>query len=108
MELKIQYESDSLKICAYDDDKIIAMARVIGDKSVFIYVHDVIVDSNYQGKGIGKELMLQLVKELREYKKNYPGMRVYLGASKGKEEFYEKVGFVRRSNSGLGEGMILE
>lgn len=101
-------ENSILGICAYDNDKIIAMARVIGDKSVFIYVHDVIVDSNYQGKGIGKELMLQLVKELREYKKNYPGMRVYLGASKGKEEFYEKVGFVRRSNSGLGEGMILE
>lgn len=95
-------------ICVYDDDKIVAMARVIGDKSIFLYVQDVIVDSKYQGKGIGKELMIQLVKELKKYKDSYPGMRVYLGASKGKEHFYEKVGFVKRSDCGLGEGMILK
>lgn len=95
-------------ICAYDDNKIIAMSRVIGDKSIFLYVQDVVVDSKYQKKGIGKELMVQLVKELRKYKNLYPGMRIYLGASKGKEKFYEKVGFVKRSDCDLGEGMILK
>ena len=95
-------------ICAYDNDKIVAMSRVIGDKTIFMYVQDVIVASEYQNKGIGKELMTQLVKELKEYRQLYPGMRVYLGASKDKEAFYEKFGFVRRSNSDLGEGMILK
>ena len=52
--------------------------------------------------------MTQLVEELKQYKENYPGMRIYLGASKGNEDFYEKVGFIRRSNSGLGEGMVLK
>lgn len=95
-------------ICVYEDNQIIAMSRVIGDETIFLYVHDVIVDPKYQGKGIGKELMLQLVAKLREYQKNYPGMRIYLGAAKNKEEFYEKVGFTRRSKASLGEGMILK
>ena len=33
-------------------------------------------------------------------------MRAYLGASKGKEGFYEKLGFVKREDADLGAGMI--
>lgn len=40
--------------------------------------------------------------------KSYPNIRIYLGSSKGKEKFYDKVGFLTRSNAGLGEEMILE
>lgn len=35
-------------------------------------------------------------------------LRVYLGASKGKEGFYEKFGFRKRTDLELGEGMILK
>lgn len=35
-------------------------------------------------------------------------MRVYLGASKGKEKFYERFGFITRENANLGSGMILD
>ena len=35
-------------------------------------------------------------------------MRTYLGASKGKEKFYEKFGFITRIDAGLGPGMILK
>lgn len=34
-------------------------------------------------------------------------LRVYLGASKNKEKFYEKFGFVKRIDADLGYGMIL-
>ena len=33
-------------------------------------------------------------------------IRTYLGASKGKEEFYKKIGFKTRKDADLGEGMI--
>ena len=36
-----------------------------------------------------------------------PDLRVYLGASKNKEAFYEKYGFLRRPNEFVGAGMIL-
>ena len=35
-------------------------------------------------------------------------MRVYLGSSKGKEEFYKKFGFITRDETELGAGMILK
>ena len=51
--------------------------------------------------------MTNLLKQVDEYKKVNPKIRTYLGASKGKEGFYEKFGFVTRPNEDLGAGMIL-
>ena len=35
-------------------------------------------------------------------------LRVYLGVSKGKEDFYKRFGFITRKEYGVGEGMILK
>ena len=61
----------------------------------------------YQGKKIGKGIMNKLLEQIDEYKKVNPDIRTYLGASKGKESFYEKFGFISRPNEELGAGMIL-
>ena len=61
----------------------------------------------YQGKKIGSRIMSVLLNKIEEYKKVNPNIRTYLGASKGKEEFYEKFGFKTRSSADLGEGMVL-
>ena len=61
----------------------------------------------YQGKKIGTGIMENLLEKIKEYKKVNPNIRTYLGASKGKEAFYEKFGFVSRPNEELGAGMIL-
>lgn len=60
----------------------------------------------YQGKKIGTEIMKKIVEIINEYKKINPNIRVYLGASKGKEDFYKKFGFKTRQEAELGEGMI--
>ena len=52
--------------------------------------------------------MQNLLAQINEYKKVNPYIRTYLGASKGKEGFYEKFGFVSRPNEELGAGMILK
>lgn len=52
--------------------------------------------------------MNALVKKAHEYMTKYPGMRVYLGASKGKEGFYKRFGFVTREEASLEDGMILK
>ena len=61
----------------------------------------------YQGKKIGTGIMNKLLEQIDEYKKVNPDIRTYLGASKGKESFYEKFGFISRPNEELGAGMIL-
>lgn len=94
-------------LCVYDVDKLIGYGRIIGDKTIFLYIQDIMVIPKYQGKQIGTGIMNKLIEKINEYKKINPEIRTYLGASKGKESFYEKFGFVSRPNEELGAGMIL-
>lgn len=94
-------------LCVYDDNKLIGYGRIIGDKTIFLYIQDIMVIPEYQNKHIGTEIMNNLLKQINEYKKINPSIRTYLGASKGKESFYEKFGFISRPNEELGSGMIL-
>lgn len=94
-------------LCVYDDNKLIGYGRIIGDKTIFLYIQDIMVIPEYQNKHIGTEIMENLLTQINEYKKINPNIRTYLGASKGKESFYEKFGFISRPNDDLGSGMIL-
>ena len=94
-------------LCVYDDDKLIGYGRIIGDKTIFLYIQDIMVVPEYQSKHIGTGIMKNLLKKINGYKKINPNIRTYLGASKGKESFYEKFGFISRPNEDLGSGMIL-
>ena len=94
-------------LCIYDDNKLIGYGRIIGDKTIFLYIQDVMVIPEYQNKHIGTGIMENLLSQINEYKKINPDIRTYLGASKGKEPFYEKFGFISRPNEDLGSGMIL-
>ena len=62
----------------------------------------------YQGKGIGTIIINKLLEYVEKVKLENPDLRVYLGASKGKEDFYKRFGFVTRKEYGVGEGMILK
>lgn len=95
-------------LCVYDKDRLIGYGRIIGDKTIFLYIQDVMVIPQYQGRKIGTNIMEALLKKVEEYMKINPGIRLYLGASKGKEAFYEKFGFIARPNDELGAGMIWE
>lgn len=94
-------------VSVYENDHIIGCGRIIGDKTMFLYLQDIIVIPEYQSKGIGTGIMHRLLDKVNELKAVSPAIRVYLGASLNKEPFYEKFGFVTRENSGLGSGMIL-
>ena len=94
-------------LCVYDDNKLIGYGRIIGDKTIFLYIQDVMVIPEYQNKHIGTGIVKNLLEQINTYKKINPDIRTYLGASKGKESFYEKFGFISRPNEDLGAGMIL-
>ena len=94
-------------VSAYDDNKIVGYGRIIGDTICFLYIQDIMVKPEYQGNKIGTMIMNKLLEKIDELKKENPDIRVYLGASKGKEKFYEKFGFIKRIDADLGYGMIL-
>lgn len=95
-------------ICVYDEGRIIGSARIIGDKTIFLYIQDVMVVPEYQSRNIGTQIMNKIIEKVNEYKKVNDDIRVYLGASKGKEDFYKRFGFITRKEANLGEGMILK
>ena len=101
-------ENTMYSVSIYDDEKIIGYGRLIGDNIFFIYIHDIMVLPEYQHQKIGTKIMNKLLERISQIKQENPYVRVYLGASKGKEKFYEKFGFITRDNADLGSGMILE
>ena len=95
-------------VSVYEDDNIVGYGRLIGDTICFMYIQDVMVKPEFQNKKIGTLIMNKLLEKINELKKENPNIRVYLGASKNKEEFYERFGFVKRIDENLGYGMILK
>ena len=95
-------------ISVYEDDNIVGYGRLIGDTICFMYIQDVMVKPEFQNKKIGTLIMNKLLEKINELKSENPDIKIYLGASKNKEKFYEKFGFVKRIDDNLGYEMILK
>lgn len=90
---------------AREDGKIVGMARVLFDFGYTACISDVIILPEYQGRGIGSTLLRIILQFLEDNSKKGEFVLYSLNAAKGKEEFYEKFGFVRRPNDISGAGM---
>lgn len=71
---------------AWAGDKLIGAARAISDGVVSSTIYDVAVDPAYQGQGVGKALIHDLLARL-------PKRSVMLVSTHGSEGFYRKLGF---------------
>ena len=100
-------ESGLYNVIVKDNNEVVGMGRLVGDGIMYWYIQDVIVNPKYQGKGIGKEIMRLLTRYIE--KNSLPGTTVTIGlmAAKGKEDFYEKLGYIARPTEIYGPGMIM-
>ena len=92
-QTKLAMEHTLFRVSIYDGDKIIAMARMIGDMGLDYYIKDVVVIPEYQGKGIGRLLIDELLKFIKENGVKDTDIFVELCAMPDKIPFYEKFGF---------------
>jgi GNAT superfamily N-acetyltransferase len=92
-------------VIAYDGAEPIGMGRVVGDKAIYLHIADVIVHPNFQGKGVGRLIMNEIMK----YIESTGGRNTNIGlmASKGREAFYQRFGFIERPAEKFGAGMIM-
>ena len=93
-------------LTAYENDEPIGMGRIVGDGAVICYVQDLIVIPEKQSDGIGGMILNRLKKFVAS--EGIPGttMMFDLMCAKGRENFYQKHGFVARPTEDLGPGMI--
>lgn len=91
-------------VCIHREDKIIGYGRVVGDGGFTIFIQDIMVRPEFQRQGIGTKIMELIMDTIKQ---NY-GKRTYIGlmATKGKEQFYKRFGFIERPNEHFGAGMI--
>jgi GNAT superfamily N-acetyltransferase len=81
------------------------MTRLIFDGAYIAVLVDVIVLSEYQGHGIGKTMIEKALAYLKNNIANDEQVLVMLMCAKGKEGFYEKMGFIKRPDETYGAGM---
>lgn len=55
------------------------------------------VISKYQSKKIGTMIMKKLLEKIKELKQQNPDLLVYLGSSKNKEGFFEKIWICKKN-----------
>ena len=92
-QTRLAMEHTLFRVSIYDGNEIVAMARMIGDMGLDYYIKDVVVKPEYQGKGIGRLLINELLKFIKENGVKDTEIFVELCAMPDKIPFYEKFGF---------------
>ena len=80
------------------------MGRLIGD-GIYYTIVDVVVIPEFQGKGLGKNIINEIIGYVTESIPKGGRVSVQLISAKGKEPFYEKAGLKRIPNENCGSGM---
>lgn len=86
-ELTKQALQSTLNITAWDENTLIGCVRILTDGYFFGTIPEILVDPEYQRKGIGKQLM--------ELAWEHSPTSLFFGSQPGNEVFFEKAGFER-------------
>ena len=104
-EAKACVENAYLMICVRDDEKAIGLARLLWDGGYVAFLSDVLVVPEYQGQGLGRQLVEAVIQRIRDDMKPGYKVKLTLNSAMGKEPFYEKFGFKVRPNENAGPAM---
>jgi len=86
-KLVVAMENSSTVFSAWDNGQLIGLINALDDSSMTVYIHFLLVQPEYQGKGIGKELLKMMLDKYSDY------LRVVLIAYEEETGFYQNSGF---------------
>lgn len=88
-DLSTVFSNSMFRCFVYDAGRLIGAGRALADGVDCSYLCDIAVHPDYQGSGIGKEIVARLRALSASHRK------IILYAAPGKEPFYLKLGFKR-------------
>ena len=91
-------------VIAVDNNHTIGMGRLIGD-GVYYLIADIVVHPNYQKQGVGNKIVNMIIEYVENATPIGGRSSIQLIAVKGKEAFYEKMGFKIIPHEFCGSGM---
>ena len=78
--------NSTLVISAWENERLVGTVRVLSDRIIRYIIYDLVVDPEFQGQGIGKELVKQCIA-------HYPNSEWLVQTTKEIYGYYEKIGF---------------
>lgn len=82
----LPFINSTLVISAWENDRLVGAVRVLSDKVIRSVIYDLLIDPEYQNKGIGKELIKRCIE-------HFPNTEWLVQTEKHISGYYEKLGF---------------
>lgn len=92
-QTELALKNTIFRISVWDEDKLVAMARMLGDMGLDYYIKDVVVRPEYQHQGIGRMMINELMNFINDNGVKGTEIFVELCAVPDKIPFYQKFGF---------------
>jgi len=86
-KLVVAMKNSDTVFSAWDGERLIGLINALDDGIMTVYIHFLLVNPKYQGKGIGKELLRRIIDKYSEY------LRIVLIADEEETGFYQNSGF---------------
>ena len=86
-QISTAFQNSKYVIFALKGDRLVGAGRAFGDEVDCAVICDIAVLPDFQGIGIGKQILNSLKEQTRHH------LRIILYANPGKEDFYRRLGF---------------
>ena len=85
--LVVALRNSDTVLSAWDGQRLVGLINVLDDSIMTAYIHYLLVDPEYQGHGIGRELTRRVLDRYKDY------LRILLVSYEDDVAFYESLGF---------------
>lgn len=86
-DLEVVFSNSKFKCFVFHENLLVGVGRALADGKDCSYICDIAIHPEHQGRGLGKQVVLNLVRLSQGHKK------IILYANPGKEGFYATLGF---------------
>lgn len=78
-------------VCIYDEEKLIAFGRIVGDEGITYVVSDIMVDENYRRRGLADQIMNEINNYFED--NTFEDSYIFLIANSPADKLYNKYNF---------------